>query len=151
MAHIKGEGLSKGVNRLAFDKQGTLWVGLTNRGWAKGQKGLQKITFGGKADQTIHSISLAKGGFTVHFTQPISSAASDNFEVERWIYKYTNNYNAGTKDHEKNLQIESVKVAPDKKSVFIGVDLKTDHVYGIKVKNLGLKHDTAYYTLNRLR
>ncbi|MDX1565992.1 MAG: hypothetical protein R3236_11325, partial [Phycisphaeraceae bacterium] len=151
VAHLKGNGLSKGVNRLTFDQKGRLWVGLTNRGWAKGQKGLQVVTFGGKAGQTIHSIGLAKDGFIVRFTQPVSEVKAEQVEVERWVYQYTNRYNAGKRQHEKNLAVKSVQVAPDKKSVHIAVDLKTDHVYGIKLKNLGLKHDTGYYTLNRLR
>jgi hypothetical protein len=150
ITHIKGDGLSKGVNRLVFDKDGALWAGLTNRGWARGEKGLQKITFGGTPDQTIRTIKLAKGGFIIHFTKKVDTA-SPAIEAERWIYEYTNRYGAKRLEHQKNLPLTNIKVAADKMSMFVGVELKADHVYGFKVKDIGLKHDTGYYTLNRLR
>ncbi|MEK6236277.1 MAG: hypothetical protein N2C14_16345, partial [Planctomycetales bacterium] len=69
--------LGGGVNRMVFDKQGTLWVGFTGRGWAAGE-GLKKITYAGKVPHEILSMTLIENGFLLKFTKPVDKTEAAN-------------------------------------------------------------------------
>ena len=151
--------LGGGVNRLVFDKQGTLWVGLTGRGWAAGE-GLKKITFTGELPHEILRMSLTKTGFRLTFTKPISKTVATNvskyslrhFELD-WHAGY------GTSPSKAQSVIpKSASLSDDGREVTLVLpELLTKKVYELHTNGLnatdGSKVDnpTAYYTLNRLK
>ncbi len=66
------------ANRVAFAPDGTLFVGLTNRGWG-GQKpddGIARIRYTGVLPMEIESVRLVPGGFDVGFTRPVAGGAA---------------------------------------------------------------------------
>src|SRR5258706_9733173 len=84
-----------GANREAFGPDGTLYVGVTNRGWGKGTMGLRQIKWTGTMPFEIQSISLAKNGFYIRFTKPVDPATATkpaNYAIQHFGYKYENKY-----------------------------------------------------------
>ncbi|BCX47173.1 large multi-functional protein [Haloferula helveola] len=86
--------LGKGNHRLAFSKDGTLWVGKTHLSWA-GAEGLVKITpkdiDKAFAVTAVELEKTPKGcGFRVSFSQPIGEL--DGIKMNRFDYKYHQAY-----------------------------------------------------------
>ena len=72
-------GFECGVNRLVFGPDGSLYVGMTNRGWGSlGGKpyGLQRLVYTGVLPFEIHAMKLTKDGFDLTFTKPLDAAAA---------------------------------------------------------------------------
>ena len=154
-------GLDCGVNRLAFGPDGSMFIGMTNRGWwSMGRRpwGLQRLVYTGLVPFEIQEIRAMPNGFTISFTQAIdaesaaevSSYAASSFTHHRWE-KY------GSPEIDRlDLPIRSVAVAADRKSVQLVVDnLRPTYVHelrcpGIRAASGGEKllHDVAWYTLN---
>ncbi len=61
---------------MAFAPDGTLFVGMTNRGWGgrAPADGLARVRFTGVTPMEMHSVHLLQQGFEVTFTQPIDPA-----------------------------------------------------------------------------
>ena len=71
-------GFECGVNRLVFGPDGSLYVGMTNRGWGSlGGKpyGLQRLVYTGVPPFEIQEMRLTKDGFDLTFTKPLDSAS----------------------------------------------------------------------------
>jgi glucose/arabinose dehydrogenase len=156
------EVLQSGVIRNAFAPDGSLWIGQTSRGWgARGGApyGVQRIVWDGKTVPfEMHSISLTKTGFTIHFTTPVDAkAAADplNYRVEHWHYYYGPKYGSPNLDLTA-VKVESATVAADGRSVEIQLPLLAGKVYKIALGNIAaadgakMSTNTGYYTLNRL-
>ncbi|NDA65691.1 MAG: hypothetical protein EB141_02310 [Verrucomicrobia bacterium] len=126
-------------------KDGQLYLtGL--RGWqTRGTRdgAFTRVRYTGKPVDMPHSLHVTKTGVQITFTRALDTAtAADaaNWAVERWDYLYSGNYgskeysNLAKKEvgHEK-LDVKSVRVAPDKKTVFLEIpDMKP--VMQMKVK-----------------
>jgi hypothetical protein len=161
-------GLDCGVNRLALGPDGSMFVGMTNRGWwSMGRRpwGLQRLVYTGVVPFEIHEIRAMPDGFTISFTQPIepssaadrSSYAASSFTHHRWE-KY------GSPEIDRlDLPIRSVTVADDGMKVRLVIDnLRPTYVHelrcaGIRAASGGgggagekLLHDVGWYTLNTL-
>jgi len=151
--------LGGGVNRLIFDKQGTLWVGFTGRGWAAGE-GLKKITFTGKVPHEILRMSLTKTGFRLTFTKPVDrteAANVDNYSLNHFELAWHAGY--GTSASKKQtVTPKSADVSADGREVTLELpELLKEKIYALHISGLNatdgskLEHPTAYYTLNRLK
>ena len=152
--------LLQGANRLLFAPDGSLLVGLTDRGWVKGAAGLAKITFNGTVPFDIHSMSLTKTGFDLTFTKPVDPAlAGDvkNYSLLHWHIIYHHNY--GSPEADKTpCKITEVKISADGKKVSLTLsELLPGKVYDLTLSNFksadgtALNNANAYYNLNRLR
>ena len=76
-------GFECGVNRLVFGPDGSLYVGMTNRGWGSlGGKpyGLQRLVYTGVLPFEIHEMKLTKDGFDLTFTKPLDAATAEKLE-----------------------------------------------------------------------
>ena len=151
--------LGGGVNRLIFDKKGTLWVGFTGRGWAAGE-GLKKITYTGRKPHEIQSMSLTKTGFQLTFTKPLkkeSAAKIGNYSLRHFELDWHAGY--GTRpSRAKPVTPKSVSVSKDGRVVTLNLpELLTQKIYELHVNDLlatdgsKIENPTAFYTLNRLR
>jgi hypothetical protein len=151
--------LGGGVNRLIFDKQGTLWVGFTGRGWAAGE-GLKKITYTGKVPHEILHMSLTKTGFHLTFTKPVDrteAANVGNYSLSHFELDWHAGY--GTSASKKQTVIPlSSKLSADGREVTLELpELLKEKIYSLHISGLNatdgskLEHPTAYYTLNRLK
>lgn len=148
-----------GVNRLVFDKQGTLWVGFTGRGWAAGE-GLKKVRYTGVVPAEIHSIQLLPQGFRLKFTRPMDADIAqnvDHYSIRHFELAWQPAY--GTSPSKvANVKPLSAKVSVDRLSVELELpELLPEKVYEFHVDGLRtaddqpLEHPMAFYTLNRLR
>ena len=126
-------------------KDGQLYLtGL--RGWqTRGTRdgALTRVRYTGKPVDMPHSLHATKQGVQITFTRELDTAtAADaaNWAIERWNYIYSSGYGskeyvdtATKKEGHEKLEVKSVTVAPDKKTVFLEIpDMKP--VMQMKVK-----------------
>jgi len=155
-------GFASAVLRLAFDKDGALYVGCSNRGWASlGARayGLQRVRWNGVTPFEIREMKARPDGFDLHFTLPVDPAtASDpaSYSMESYTYLYSSAYGGEPIQHER-LAIRKATPSADGKSVRLEIDgLREVHVHELRAEGLrsatgkSLVHPDAYYTLNRI-
>ena len=148
-----------GVNRLVFDKDGTLWVGFTGRGWAAGE-GLKNVTFTGVDPAEIHSINLLSDGFRLNFTKPLNpetAANPDSYSIRHFELAWQAAYGTSP-SNSTNVKPESATLSDDGKTVTLKLpDLQTEKIYEFRIDSVRtaagakIEHPLAFYTLNRLK
>ena len=149
------------VLRLQFAPDGSLFVGMSNRGWSSlGNRsyGLQRITFNQKTPFAIKEMKAQPEGFELVFTEPLhpDSLTPESFKVSSFTYQYSSRY-GGDEINPARHKISGIKTSKDGRSIRFKVEnLRTNYVFelttqGLKSK-LGqrLKHPQAWYTLNRI-
>ena len=150
----------EGANREAFAPDGTLYVGITNRGWGKGVMGLRAIKWTGKMPFEIQKIELAKDGFNLTFTKPFDPATAEkpaSYAVQHWGYKYENKYGGPEVDRTAVKEIQ-ITLSADKKVAHLKLpQLIALKVYEIRIPGVksadgnSLRNDIGWYTVNRLK
>ena len=158
VAFGEGTGLIKGNNRLAFDKENTLWVGHNDHGWV-GDEGIQRIKWTGKTPLDVANMSLTPAGFDLTFTLPVEAKTIKNslFRCRRYYYEYHQAY--GSKQFDTSaVAIKSVTLSADGRKVsLVLADLKAGYIYDLKMGDVRaangqlLMNHAVYYTLNKLR
>ena len=156
-------GFASGITRMAFDSDGALYTGGTDRGWgAVGGRpfALQRLVWTGKVPFEIHSIRLTKSGFDLVFTKPVDRALASNpanYSFIHFYYRYWRTY--GSPEMEPTpVKVQHAKISADGLTVSLVLPaLVTEKIYelhlqGIKAQDGSeLAHGEAYYTLNRTR
>ena len=152
-----------GVLRMAFGKDGSLFVGETNRGWGSAgpaNSGFERLVWTGKMPMEMKTVRAKPDGFEIEFTKPVdieSAKNPDSYVGQSFTYKYHSVYGSPTIQNE-SLKIRGVKVAEDGMSVRLVVDnLRPYFIHeintpGIKSADEGFPvlHPRAYYTLNSI-
>jgi len=154
-------GLASGVVRVAWGKDGSLFCGETNRGWASlGSKsaGLERVTWTGEVPFEILAMRASPDGFDLDFTETVdakSAADPASYAFESYTYLLHDTYGSDEVQKQK-LSVSAVKVAPDGKSVHLVLDgRRAGFVHELHAKLRSAKgepllHDAAYYTLNAI-
>lgn len=156
------EGFSSGVLRMEWGPNQTLYVGMTNRGWASTGKapfGLQRLSWTGKTPFEMKTIEVEEDGFTIRFTEELdrrTAANPDSYDVTDFNYIYHHVYGSDALLMEERT-VYKVSVAQDGMSARLYLDnLRPGFVYEIKApgiknsSNESLLHDFAFYTLNTI-
>lgn len=155
------KGLDCGVNRLAFDNDGAMLIGETDRGWGSiGRRrfGLQRLVFTGQTPFEMLAMKAAPDGFVLTFTQDVDRIAAENiasYTMSSYTYEYHQKY--GSDEMEtKQVAIKQAKVHGPR-TVHLVVDgLRSGgegYVHalaagGVKsAKGTPLLHKEAYYTM----
>lgn len=156
------EGFSSGILRMKWGSDGSMFVGMTSRGWGatgKERYGLQRLSWNGKIPFEMKTIEARPDGFEITFTQPIDAASArraSSFAVTRFTYQYHHNYgspiiNSGI------CPVRAVEISPDRMKVRLVVDsLKLGYIHEIKAEGVlsaqrnTLLHNFGYYTLNQI-
>jgi glucose/arabinose dehydrogenase len=148
-----------GGNRAAFAPDGSLYVGITNRGWGKGVMGLRRLNWTGKAPLEIHSIELIADGLVLTFTKPVDAATArkpETYGIQHWWYKYENKYGGPERDRTP-VKTAKIEVSEDGRRVMLKLAEVLPHkVYEIRVNKLTtpdgepLRNDIGWYTVNHL-
>ena len=92
------EGFSSGVLRLNWGSDGSIFVGMTARGWGStgGELyGLQKLVWNGKIPFEMKTVKAKPDGFEIEFTQPVDRKRAsdvDSYEITSFTYKYGHEY-----------------------------------------------------------
>jgi cytochrome c551/c552 len=156
------EGFQSGVLRMVFGKDGSMFVGETNRGWGSAgttTAGIERLVWSGKMPFEMKTVKAMTDGFEIEFTKPINKTTAQdfrNYDIESFIYKYHPAYGSPPVA-KQNCVIKGIKISDDGLKVRLLVDgLRHHFVHTIKVDgvkdldNKALLHNTAYYTLNNI-
>jgi hypothetical protein len=157
------EGFGSAVLRMAQGVDGSMFVGLSNRGWSSlgvASYGLQRLVWTGKTPFEIKEMRAKPDGFELVFTKPVSEAmASDvkSYSMNSYTYRYHATY--GSDEILKQVpKIESATVSKDRLRVRLKIDgLREMFVHELSASgvrdaesNQPLLHTRAYYTLNAI-
>ena len=145
-----------------FGPDGSLYVGMTNRGWGSlGGKpyGLQRLVWTGAVPFEIHEMRLTKEGFDLTFTKPLDPATAEkleNYSLKSFTLYYWSTYGSPEVD-QRAEKIQAVKVSADRKMASLKVDgfhpgrIYELHLDGVKSADGDpVLHPEGYYTLNQL-
>lgn len=156
-------GFRSGVLRMSWARDGSLFIGETNRGWGsagEANEGLERLVWNNKMPFEMKAVRAMPDGFEIEFTQPVDpKSALDlaSYNVESYTYKYQPVYGSPPVNVQK-CNVKGVKLSPDGLKARIIVDnlrkyyIHTLRLDGIREKEnyYSLIHPTAYYTLNNI-
>lgn len=156
------EGFASAVIRLAQGIDGSMFAGLSNRGWSSlggASYGLQRLVWTGKTPFEIQQMHARPDGFELVFTKPVDrSTAADiaSYKMSSHTYLYHETYGSD-EIQKRSLKIRSAEVSQDGLRVMLKVDgLREYFVHELQAagvrchQGLRLLHPDAYYTLNRI-
>jgi cytochrome c551/c552 len=156
-------GFQSGVLRMTFAKDGSMFVGETNRGWGSAgdaNQGLQRLVWNGKMPFEMYTVKAMPDGFEIEFTLPVDRKSAedlDSYKVSSYLYKHYPVYGSPQID-TKDVTVKGVKLSEDGKKVRIVLDgMRQYFVHKIQLEGVraagnywSLVHPDAYYTLNNI-
>jgi hypothetical protein len=167
------------ANRVCFAPDGTLFVGLTNRGWggAPPADGISRVRWLGRVPMEMQTVRLTKDGFDLGFTLPVASGSKAGASsggpsvaadaplgpanVSIASYDYNSWWDYGCPEmHVTPVEVASVELSADRRHLLV-------HAPGLKAGTCArivcngivgqsdrgeepLLHPQADYTINRL-
>lgn len=157
------EGFQSGIVRMVWGQDGSMFVGMTSRGWASTGKspfGIQRLVWTGAMPFEMKAITSQPDGFLVTFTQPVDRKTAEDpasYGLNSFTYKYHKTYGSPI-ENASAVPIRGVIVAEDGLSARIVADtsLREGYIHEIKAEGLRsatglpLLHNTGYYTLNAI-
>ncbi|MGC3944056.1 MAG: plastocyanin/azurin family copper-binding protein [Chryseolinea sp.] len=156
------EGFASGLLRLRWGIDGSIFAGMTSRGWAstgRADYALQRLVWSGKTPFEMHNITAKPDGFVITFTKPVDRALAKNpmnYSVSGFTYHYHHQYGSEIIQQEA-CNLKGIVVADDNLSVRLVVDnLREGFIHEVKLNGIAagdgsnLIHNTGYYTLNQL-
>lgn len=156
------EGFSSGILRLNWGADGSMFVGMTSRGWGstgREKYGLQRMVWNGKIPFEMKTIQARPDGFEIEFTQPVDESLArdaDSYRISSFTYKYHHSYGSPV-INQGTCPVKAIAVSPDRLKVRLVVDsLRLGYIHEIKAEGVlsaehnTLLHNFGYYTLNQL-
>jgi len=110
-----GSPLGLGNNRIAFGKDGSMYVGKTALSWA-GDKGIARVKWDGKPFFSLDAMKALPGGFALKFSEPVDPATLAKIVVRSHTYKYHAAYGSPKVD-EQEMQVKAAKLSADGKTL----------------------------------
>ena len=155
-------GFQSAVVRLAWGKDGSLFVGETNRGWnsiGNRSYGLERLVWTGKVPFEVKEMRARSDGFELVFTKPVnreSGGDPQSYSMSSYTYLFHPEY--GSPEIEtRTLKIQKALVGDAGERVRLVVEELREgyvhelHLSGVRSESGGpLLHDRAYYTLNQI-
>lgn len=156
------DGLASGVVRISFGPGGSLFVGMSQRGWSSlGSKayGLQRIRWNGETPFAIQEMRAKPDGFQLRFTSPVDPVSARNigsYSMKNYTYTYSSSYGSPEIDIQPN-ELQSAEISNDGLTVRLRFsDLRQFYVHELRAEGIrsidgsSLVHPDAYYTLNNI-
>lgn len=153
-------GLKSGITRVLWGRDGSLWCGLTNRGWGslgEAEHGLQRLRWCGVTPFELLEVTARADGFRLRFTLPVDAAsvAASNFAVKSWTYDLHEEYGCPPRG-TRETRVIAAEVGPDGLTVDLQLeDVAQARVYEVRCSGLrgrgsetALWHGVAWYTRN---
>jgi azurin/glucose/arabinose dehydrogenase len=154
---------SAGVMRQVWGRDGSMFVGMTSRGWTHSGPqtfGVQRIEWTGKVPFEMKAIRARTDGFELEFTRPVDPELArlpSSYEITSFTYKYHKEYGSPVIRQQPG-PIRGVRVADDSMSVRLSVDnLRKYYIHEVKItgnvrsrSGMPLLHTAGYYTLNNI-
>ncbi len=156
-------GFASAVLRLAQGTDGSMFVGLTNRGWSSlgsASHGLQRLVWTGKTPFEIREMRAKPTGFELVFTKPVdrpSASRTESYSMRSYSYLFQSNYGSD-EIQPQDLTVRAATVSEDGLRVELQVaGLRELFVHELVAQGVRdadqrqpLLHTEAYYTLNRI-
>jgi len=150
------------VLRMAQGTDGSMFVGLTNRGWSSlgtAAYGLQRLVWTGKVPFEIREMRALPDGFELLFTKPVDAASTldtSSCQMNSHTYLYHSTY--GSDEIQKqSLNIQQATLSKDGLRLRLQVDglreLFVHELIATGIRSIDgepLLHPHAWYTLNRI-
>ena len=156
------EGFQSGILRLRWGIDGSIFAGMTSRGWSstgKDKFGLQRLEWTGRIPFEMKEIKAMPDGFEIEFTKPIDAKTVQNlknYEINSFNYKYHHTYGSPIIDN-KPCNLSNVIVSADKMKVrLVLAGVRQYYIHEIKLNNItsdsgeNLLHNFGFYTLNEI-
>ncbi|MBC8353744.1 MAG: hypothetical protein H8E66_17230 [Planctomycetes bacterium] len=156
------EGFASAVIRMEQGADGSVFVGLSNRGWSSlgtAAYGLQRLVWTGKTPFEIKEMRAMPDGFELVFTKPVeTTTASETSSYAMSSHTYTYHSTYGSDEILKKAPaIHRATVSEDGLRVRLMVSgLREYFVHELEAVGIRsvdgepLLHPRAYYTLNRV-
>lgn len=152
------DGFASAVFRLEFAPDGSLFVGMTNRGWSSlGNRsyGLARVRYDGGPIFAIREMKARPSGFELIFTEPVDPETV-SMEMSSFTYEYSSRY-GGEEIQTKQHEIGNAVISDDGLTLTFNVEgMRPLYVHELRTDGLrsrggrALDHPNAYYTLNRI-
>ncbi|GAA4442439.1 hypothetical protein GCM10023188_42140 [Pontibacter saemangeumensis] len=155
------EGFSSGILRLIWGSDGSMFSGMTSRGWSSTGKelfGLQRLVWTGKTPFEMKTVRAMPDGFEIEYTLPVDrklAADPAAYKVTGFNYKYQAAYGSPVINNEK-CAVRGVVVSEDGLKARLVVDgLREGYIHEITAEGVRaadgkpLLHQVGYYTLNQ--
>ena len=156
-------GFGSGNVAIRMCKDGSLFVGGTNRGWgSRGRKpfALERVNWTGKVPFEVLEMRAKHDGFELTFTHAASKETLANlksYSMDAFTYIYQSSYGSPVVDRETLEVVEAIP-SDDGRSVRLKANkLIEGHVHKLTLPGIqaaesgyGLLHPVAYYTLNEI-
>lgn len=155
-------GFASAVLRMDQGTDGSVFVGLSNRGWSSlgtASYGLQRLVWTRKMPFEIKEMRAQPDGFELVFTKPVDpKTATDpkSYKMKSYTYTYHSSYGSD-EILAKDLTFEKLTLSEDGMKVKLKINgLRELYVHelqadGVKSRSgQDLLHPQAYYTLNRI-
>ena len=156
------KGLRSGITRVAWGTDGSLWVGLSDRGWTatgSARDGLQRLVWEGEAPFDLLGVTATPTGFQLRFTAPVdpASVGKEAVAIQRWTYDHHSEYGCKERDPTP-LAVTAATLSTDGRTLDLTVpDRRAVWVHelrlvGVKARADGAApwHAEAWYTLNAI-
>lgn len=156
------EGFASAVIRMEQGTDGSIFVGLSNRGWSSlgtAAYGLQRLVWTGKTPFEVKEMRAKPDGFELVFTMPVdpkTAGDTSSYSLNSYTYMYHSTYGSD-EILKQSPRIERVTVSEDGLRVRLLVSgLRELFVHELEATGVRtadgqpLLHTRAYYTLNRV-
>jgi hypothetical protein len=150
-------GLASGVTRVHWGADGSLLVGMTNRGWGsrgQGTFGLQRVKWSGTTPFELREMRALADGFELDFTAPIDPALAA--QPATWTltsYTYELHEEYGSAKMDEQALAPTATPLDDHRVKLTVPGLRAGYVHELRYPSLRSAagaaplHDRAYYTL----
>lgn len=151
---LKGPDLGIGNNRLAFGKDGSLYVGKTALSWA-GSYGIKRIKWNGKSFFSVDALKATPTGFHLKLSEPADPASLRDLTAKRHTYKYSAAYGSPKID-ESEIPVQASLSADGKILTLDLGPLKEKYLHLLDLEKLrsatgaNLLGDKVWYQVNQV-
>jgi azurin/glucose/arabinose dehydrogenase len=155
------EGFQSGILRLRWGTDGSIFAGMTSRGWSstgKDKFGLQRLEWTGKIPFEMKDIKAMPDGFEIEFTKPVDVKTVQNlknYELNSFNYKYHHTYGSPIIENLPH-KLTALIVSDNKMKVRLVTNLRQYYIHQIKLNDIlsesgeSLLHNYGFYTLNNI-
>ncbi|MEY3432301.1 MAG: hypothetical protein RL131_237 [Bacteroidota bacterium] len=156
------EGFASGLLRLRWGLDGSLFAGMTSRGWASTGKenyALQRLVWNGEVPFEMKNIHALPDGLEIEFTLPVNPSQlknAMNYNVNSFTYKYHHNYGSPIINNRSRKIIGIVPSEDGRKVKLVLDSLIEGYIHEVKLSgiessdNKSLLHNFAFYTMNAI-
>ncbi len=141
------------VFRVRFAPDGTLFAGMTNRGWGgyPPGDGIARIRWQKNVPMEYQSVHLEKDGFRLGFTKPLTKTPQvEEIAVRDYDYNWWWDYGS-PEMRGRSLQVEKLELSADGRSLRLWIpNLKAGRNVRLGITGVGLLHEELDYTINQM-